>query len=57
MLKIPFTQIMMSPNKTWEGLIAGISSALAVAIVIHFLDLISLKLQDIRDIQCPILGD
>ena len=47
MLKIPFTQIMMSPNKTWEGLIAGISSALAVAIVIHFLDLISLKLQDI----------
>jgi len=47
MLKVPSTQIIISPNKTWEGLIAGISSALVVAVATYFLDLISLNLQEI----------
>ncbi len=47
MLKIPSTQIIISPKKTWEGLIAGISSALVVGIGTYFIGLISLELLEI----------
>ena len=47
MLKIPSTQTIISPKKTWEGLIAGISSALVLGIVTYFTGLISLELLEI----------